>query len=50
MTPIEKVFMLSTAQRLDDNTIEAIMSSKPYSRWGKRRGEEGEEKSGERRV
>ncbi|KAG1658546.1 hypothetical protein FOA52_004573 [Chlamydomonas sp. UWO 241] len=32
MTPIEKVFMLSTTQRLDDSTVEAIMASKPYSR------------------
>jgi CBS domain containing-hemolysin-like protein len=32
MTPIEKVFMLSTEQLLDDSTVESIMSSKPYSR------------------
>ena len=32
MTSIEKVFMLSTNQRLDDSTVESIMSSKPYSR------------------
>jgi len=32
MTPIEKVFMLSTSQRLDDATVESIMASKPFSR------------------
>ena len=39
MTHIEKVFMLSTNQRLDDHTIEAIMSSKPFSRLPIYRGE-----------
>jgi CBS domain containing-hemolysin-like protein len=32
MTPLDKVFMLSSAQRLDDATLAAIMSSKPFSR------------------
>ena len=32
MTPLEKVFMLSSDQNLDDSTVEAIMSAKPFSR------------------
>lgn len=32
MTPLEKVFMLSSDQKLDDSTVEAIMSAKPFSR------------------
>ena len=39
MTSIEKVFMLSTNQRLDDSTVDSIMSSKPYSRLPIYRGE-----------
>lgn len=32
MTPLDKVFMLSTEQTLDDATVSAIMASKPFSR------------------
>ncbi|GAX72913.1 hypothetical protein CEUSTIGMA_g368.t1 [Chlamydomonas eustigma] len=40
MTPMEKVFMLSTNQCLDDCTVESIMSSKPYSRLPVYRGDD----------
>lgn len=39
MTPLEKVFMLSNNQKLDDSTVEAIMSSKPFSRLPVYRGD-----------
>ncbi|GAX83717.1 hypothetical protein CEUSTIGMA_g11142.t1 [Chlamydomonas eustigma] len=39
MTSMEKVFMLSTNQRLDESTVDAIMSSKPFSRLPIYRGE-----------
>eukprot|EP00798_Chlamydomonas_sp_ICE-L_P013275 gene13275-19117_t len=32
MTPLHKVFMVSSTQRLDDITIASIMTSKPFSR------------------
>ncbi len=43
MTPIEKVFMLSTNQNLDDSTVDEIMSSKPFSRLPIYRGDNKKE-------
>ena len=40
MTPINKVFMLSTDQILDQATIDLMMSSKPYSRLPIYRGDD----------